>query len=182
METEECASESDDLSDHVEKYLIFTTGSKTYTPHQIGFKRIKSVSFPRKLNPGPSLRERLAERQREKQNAALSRPEPNWLVYEEVADRFDKVDHLIDLHGHIIGMGLSPDHRYLYVNSRPWPRGYVINNPLEPPPIAQEIDIHVIDLVTLKEVGTMLRAHKAYTPNNECFFIFLDVCNEYVAR
>lgn len=111
METEECASESDDLSDHVEKYLIFTTGSKTYTPHQIGFKRIKSVSFPRKLNPGPSLRERLAERQREKQNAALSRPEPNWLVYEEVADRFDKVDHLIDLHGHIIGMGLSPDHR-----------------------------------------------------------------------
>jgi F-box/WD-40 domain protein 5 len=112
METEECASESDDLSEHVEKYLIFTTGSKTYTPHQIGFKRIKSVSFPRKLNPGPSLRERLAEREREKQNAALPRPEPNWSVYEEVADKFDKVDHLIDLHGHIIGMGLSPDHRY----------------------------------------------------------------------
>lgn len=181
MGTEECASESDDVSDHAEKYLIFTTGSKTYTPHQIGFKRIKPVSFPRKLDPGPSLRERLAEREREKQNAGLPRPEPNWLVYEEVADKFDKVDHLIDLHGHIIGMGLSPDHRYLYVNSRPWPRGYVIKNPLDPPPIAQEIDIHVIDLVTLKEVGTMLRAHKAYTPNNECFFIFLDVCNEYVA-
>ncbi|KDR15186.1 F-box/WD repeat-containing protein 5 [Zootermopsis nevadensis] len=163
METEECASESDDLSEHAEKYLIFTTGSKTYTPHQIGFKRIKSVSFPCKLDPGPSLRE------------------PNWLVYEEVANKFDKVDHLIDLHGHIVGMGLSPDHRYLYVNSRPWPRGYMIKNPLDPPPIAQEIDIHVIDLVTLKEVGTMLRAHKAYTPTNECFFIFLDVCNEYVA-
>lgn len=27
----------------------------------------------------------------------------------------------------------------------------------------------------------MLRSHKAYTPNNECFFIFLDVCEEYVA-
>jgi F-box/WD-40 domain protein 5 len=117
MEIEECASESDDLSEHPEKYLIFTTGSKTYTPHQIGFKRIKSVSFPRKLDPGPSLRERLAERERErereKQNAGLPRPEPNWLVYEEVADKFDKVDHLIDLHGHIIGMGLSPDHRYV---------------------------------------------------------------------
>lgn len=68
------------------------------------------------------------------------------------------------------------------MNTRPWPRGYVITNPLQPPPIAQEIDIHVIDLVTLKQVGTMLRAHKAYTPNNECFFIFLDVCDEYVAR
>lgn len=136
--------------------------------------------------------------------------DPDWLDYESVASRFDKVDKLIDLHGHIIGMGLSPDHRYLYVNSRPWPKGYVISNPLEPPPIAQEIDIHVIgkiadekptefqtiftnfltsdffsfktDLATLKQVGNMLRSHKAYTPNTECFFIFLDVCDNYVAR
>ena len=72
--------------------------------------------------------------------------------------------------------------RYLYVNSRPWPQGYVIDDPLSPPPIAQEIDIHVIDLVTIQEVGTMHRAHKAYTPNDECFFIFLDVCDEYVSR
>ncbi|KYQ55678.1 F-box/WD repeat-containing protein 5 [Trachymyrmex zeteki] len=147
--TEEC--DTDELASNPEKLLIFTTGSKTYTPHKVGFKRIKLVTFPRRLDPGPSLH------------------------------KFDKIDHLIDLHGHIIGMGLSPDHRYLYVNSRPWPKGYVITNPLQPPPIAQEIDIHVIDLVTLKQVGTMLRAHKAYTPNNECFFIFLDVCNEYVA-
>ncbi|OAD58000.1 F-box/WD repeat-containing protein 5 [Eufriesea mexicana] len=146
-------NDTDELSNSCEKYLIFTTGSKTYTPHQVGFKRIKNFKFPTRLDPGQSL-----------------------------PDQFDKVDHLIDLHGHIIGMGLSPDHRYLYVNTRPWPRGYVITNPLQPPPIAQEIDIHVIDLVTLKQVGTMLRAHKAYSPNNECFFIFLDVCNEYVAR
>ena len=72
--------------------------------------------------------------------------------------------------------------RYLYVNSRPWPQGYEIDDPLYPPPIAQEIDIHVIDLHTMCEVGTMHRAHKAYTPNDECFFIFLDVCDEYVAR
>ncbi|XP_046999141.1 F-box/WD repeat-containing protein 5 [Schistocerca americana] len=183
MEAEECMSESDDLAQQPEKYLIFTTGSKTYTPHLIGFKRITSVSFPQKLDPGPSLRERIAARAREKElrNAEVPIPEPNWLDYNEVAHKFDKVDHVIDLHGHIIGMGLSPDHRYLYVNTRPWPRGYVITNPLDPPPIAQEIDIHVIDLVTLKEVGTMLRSHKAYTPNNECFFIFLDVSDEYVA-
>lgn len=110
------------------------------------------------------------------------RVEPDWLNYEAVSERFDKVDKLIDLHGHIIGMGLSPDHRYLYVNSRPWPKDYVISNALEPPPIAQEIDIHVIDLTTLKKVGNMLRSHKAYTPNTECFFIFLDVCDNYVAR
>ncbi|KAK2587588.1 hypothetical protein KPH14_003716 [Odynerus spinipes] len=177
--TEEC--DPDELSKNTDKFLIFTTGSKTYTPHQVGFKRIKLVTFPRRLDPGPSLRERIAQRERERERQNSGTLYTNWLDYESVADRFDKVDHLIDLHGHIIGMGLSPDHRYLYVNTRPWPRGYVITNPLQPPPIAQEIDIHVIDLVTLKQVGTMLRAHKAYTPNNECFFIFLDVCNEYVA-
>ncbi|XP_066582854.1 F-box/WD repeat-containing protein 5 [Prorops nasuta] len=181
--TEEC--DSDELTNNPEKFLIFTTGSKTFTPHQVGFKRIKLVTFPRRLDPGPSLQERIAqrerERKRERERQNSRSVEPNWLDYNSVADRFDKVDHLIDLHGHIIGMGLSPDHRYLYVNTRPWPRGYDITNPLAPPPIAQEIDIHVIDLVTLKQVGTMLRAHKAYTPNNECFFIFLDVCNEYVA-
>ncbi|XP_029047820.1 F-box/WD repeat-containing protein 5 isoform X1 [Osmia bicornis bicornis] len=174
--------DTDELANNGEKYLIFTTGSKTYTPHQVGFKRIKKFKFPTRLDPGPSLRERLAqrERERERQNA-LALLYTNWLDYSSVADNFDKVDHLIDLHGHIIGMGLSPDHRYLYVNTRPWPRGYVITNPLQPPPIAEEIDIHVIDLVTLKQVGTMLRAHKSYTPNNECFFIFLNVCDEYVA-
>lgn len=175
-------SEVDDLDNLCPKYLIFSTGSKTYTPHQIGFKRIGSVNFPRRLDPGPSLKERIALRERQRELENETPPvEPNWANYESVADRFDRVDKLIDLHGHIIGMGLSPDHRYLYVNSRPWPKNYVIRNPLEPPPIAQEIDIHVIDLMTLKKVGTMLRAHKAYTPNTECFFIFLDVCDNYVA-
>ncbi|ENN77344.1 F-box/WD repeat-containing protein 5 isoform X2 [Dendroctonus ponderosae] len=177
------STSSDEADAFNDKYLIFTTGNKTYTPHQIGFKRIKPFVFPKKMDLGPTLKERLVlqEQRKEQLRSASPSQDPDWLDFDKVADKFDKIDHLIDLHGHIVGMGLSPDHRYLYVNSRSWPENYVINNPLDPPPIAQEIDIHVIDLVTLKQVGTMLRAHKAYTPNNECFFIFLDVCNEYVA-
>ncbi|KZC13589.1 F-box/WD repeat-containing protein 5 [Dufourea novaeangliae] len=139
----------DEIANSCDKYLIFTTGSETYIPHQIAFKRIKDLKFPTSIYPGP--------------------------------DKFDKIDHVIDLHGHIVGMGLSPDHRYLYVNIRPWLKDYVITNPLQPPPIAKEIDIHVIDLVTLEQVGFMSRAHRAYTSSNKCFFIFLDVCDEYVA-
>ncbi|XP_013115247.1 F-box/WD repeat-containing protein 5 isoform X2 [Stomoxys calcitrans] len=174
----EAVEEYDDMENSIPKYLIFSTGSKTYTPHQIGIKRINHVTFPKKLDPGPSLKERVAAR---KERNQMRDPDPDWNNYESVSDRFDKIDKVIDLHGHIIGMALSPDHRYLYVNTRPWPQDYVISNPLEPPPIAQEIDIHVIDLMTLKRVGNMLRAHKAYTPSNECFFIFLDVCDDYVA-
>ena len=72
--------------------------------------------------------------------------------------------------------------RYLYVNSRAWPAGCVISDPMAPPPIAEEIDLHVIDLKSLREERRSLRAHRAFTPNDECFFIFLDVSRDFVAR
>lgn len=174
--------EDDEMENSIPRYIIFSTGSKTYTPHQVGIKRVRNVVFPKRVDPGPSLKERIAAKKRAKEEQ-LNHPrvEPDWWNYEAVADRFDKVDKIIDLHGHIIGMALSPDHRYLYVNTRPWPRGYIITNALDPPPIAQEIDIHVIDLMSLKLVGNMLKSHKAYTPGTECFFIFLDVSDNYVA-
>ncbi|KAI1905097.1 hypothetical protein AGOR_G00012420 [Albula goreensis] len=136
-------------------YLLFTTGSLTYSPHQIGIKRI----MPDQMTTcGPVLGE------------------------ERSSDEFfDSLDHVIDIHGHIIGMGLSPDHRYLYVNSRAWPAGCVISDPMSPPPIAEEIDLHVIDLKSLREERRSLRAHRAFTPNDECFFIFLDVSRDFVA-
>ncbi|KAJ7308092.1 hypothetical protein JRQ81_008598 [Phrynocephalus forsythii] len=137
------------------KYLIFTTGCLTYSPHQIGIKQI----LPHQMTTaGPVLGE---ERHSEK--------------------FFDSLDHVIDVHGHIIGMGLSPDHRYLYFNSRAWPQDCVISDPLQPPPIAEEIDLHVLDLKTLKETKRVLKAHRAYTPSDEFFFIFLDVSRDFVA-
>ncbi|XP_034751559.1 F-box/WD repeat-containing protein 5 isoform X1 [Etheostoma cragini] len=136
-------------------YLLFTTGSLTYSPHQIGIKLIKPDQM---TTCGPVLGE------------------------ERSSDEFfDSLDHVIDIHGHIIGMGLSPDHRYLYVNSRAWPAGCVISDPMSPPPIAEEIDLHVIDLKNLREERRSLRAHRAFTPNDECFFIFLDVSRDFVA-
>lgn len=145
-----------------DKYLIFTRGSETFTPHQIGIKRMKSLEkvCGDKVQVMPNVEDNLHGMDHQ---------------------GYDTVDHVIDLHGHIIGLSLSPDDRYLYVNCRQWPKNYSIENPFYPPPIAQEIDIHVIDLMKMKRVGTMHQAHKAYTSNDECFFIFLDVSNEYVA-
>lgn len=129
----------EDLDEACPKYLIFSTGSRTYTPHQIGIKRVGKVNFPKKLEPGPSIQERIALRERRRelealiaslspeearlqfhhfQNGPNPRPDPDWQNYESVSDRFDGIDALIDLEGHIIGLGLSPDNRFLYVNSR----------------------------------------------------------------
>ncbi|XP_054440094.1 F-box/WD repeat-containing protein 5 isoform X2 [Pteronotus mesoamericanus] len=137
------------------KLLIFTTGCLTYSPHQIGIKHI----LPHQMTTaGPVLGE--------------GRGSDAF---------FDALDHVIDVRGHIIGMGLSPDNRYLYVNSRAWPSGSVVADPMQPPPIAEEIDLLVFDLKTMREVKRALRAHRAYTPNDECFFIFLDVSKDFVA-
>jgi hypothetical protein len=72
--------------------------------------------------------------------------------------------------------------RYLYVNNRAWPLKYTISDPLEPPPIAEQVEVHVIDLVTLTDLGIYYTAARAKTPNDECFFIFLNVSQLYVAR
>ncbi|XP_008336597.2 F-box/WD repeat-containing protein 5-like [Cynoglossus semilaevis] len=79
--TEPC----EDGEEEEKTYLLFTTGSLTYSPHQIGIKRIKPDQM---TTCGPVLGE---ERSSE--------------------EFFDSLDHVIDIHGHIIGMGLSPDHR-----------------------------------------------------------------------
>lgn len=172
-----------DLENMSPKYLIFLTGTRTYTPHQVGFKFIQNVNFPKTLERGPSLKERIAAKKRERmlQNSE-PRVEPDWLDYESVADYFDPVDALIDLHGHIIGMCLSPDHRFLYVQYGPWSPHYIISNPLEPPPIAQEIIIHVIDLTELKLLDQTFQSHKNYTENDGCYYVFMDVCDNYLAR
>ncbi|KAK9509967.1 hypothetical protein O3M35_004847 [Rhynocoris fuscipes] len=167
-------NDDDDLARQPEKLLLFTTGSKTYTPHQIGFKRIKKVRFPKVLQAGPSVKERIAKHKERLSLGSQIQPGPGQQTC-------DDIDHVIDLEGHIIGMALSPDQRYLYVNSRPWPKGYVITNPLEPPTISQDIEIHVIDLLDFSIKEQRLKSHKAYTPNHICFFIFLDVSEEYVA-
>lgn len=160
-----CTANSGDQNTKIlGKFLIFTQGSKTYTPHQIGIKRIKPI-------------EKIAQTDR----SLFVIPDVEYNASELERVEYDAIDKVIDMHGHIIGLALSPDQRYLYVNCRPWPKDYDIQNPLAPPPIAQEIDIHVIDLLGMTEVGTMYRAHRAYTPNDECFFIFLDVSEQYVA-
>ena len=73
-------------------------------------------------------------------------------------------------------------YRYLYINSRAWPKDCKISEPLNPPPIAENISIHVLDLETMTEFGPVFHSHKAFTSNDECFFIFLDVSDRYVAR
>ena len=84
--------------------MIFTRGSQAYTPHQIGIKRIDSTMANTLKGPlGASCK---PEETREERGMGQDR-EPD----QPGGVEFDKVDHVIELNGHAIGMALSPDHR-----------------------------------------------------------------------
>jgi hypothetical protein len=75
-----------------DKYLIFTRGSETFTPHQIGIKRMKSL-------------------ERVTGNHVQVMPNVEDNLHGMDHQGYDDVDHVIELHGHIIGLSLSPDDR-----------------------------------------------------------------------
>lgn len=69
------------------------------------------------------------------------------------------------------------------MNTRPWTQPLQkTRNVRRSFTIAQEIEIHVIDLSTFLEVGLVFRSHKAHTKEYNCAFLFLDVSKHYVAR
>lgn len=86
-ESEATDEDSEEVLDPREKFLIFTMGSRTYTPHQIGLfysvflepgtfnnyvfysglKRITPFTFCNRIDVGPSLAERVAIQRQERQ-------------------------------------------------------------------------------------------------------------------
>eukprot|EP00092_Neocalanus_flemingeri_P027867 GFUD01030251.1.p1 GENE.GFUD01030251.1~~GFUD01030251.1.p1 ORF type:complete len:504 (-),score=102.74 GFUD01030251.1:97-1608(-) len=91
----------------------------------------------------------------------------------------DKPDKLIEMQGHIVGISQDSEGRFLYVNVRRWPEGAV---PTEnnPPPIASEIEMRVVDLQDLSLTSQVYKGHKGYTDSQGAFYIYLDVKNAFV--
>ncbi|CAL1545407.1 unnamed protein product [Lymnaea stagnalis] len=155
-----------------EKLLIYTWGSETYIPHKIGIKRMRCTDFSKVTKLGGEVTAR---------RSSMLLPDVMENLHNMAGNRRDKPDVTIEMHGHIVGLSLSPDHKFLYVNCRPWPKDYIISDPQESPPLAQEVEISTIDLTTFSIVGPVLRSHRAYTHSDECFFLNLDVSEHYVA-
>lgn len=156
--------------------LIFTHGTVTYVPHQIVFKWLK-------LENGDYATRKLSIVRNSHTNSSyMERGKTGEVGYEPC---YTEEEHCIETNAHIIGMSLSPDHQFLYVNCRPWQQqdgkeriapGLIAS----PPEISSEITLRVYSLATYKLVGVHT-GHEAYTPNDGCFFIFLNVADKFVA-
>ncbi|KAL9989008.1 hypothetical protein ACROYT_G003512 [Oculina patagonica] len=91
-------------------------------------------------------------------------------------------DHCVETNGHIIGMSLSPDHQYLYVNCRPFQQqNDAFGNKIDQshPEISNDITLKVYSLSTYELVGVH-SGHQAYTGKYYCAFIYGDVADKLV--
>ena len=140
-----------------ETLLIFTHGDLNYTPHQLVI---------RTLNDSKTLTGR-------------RRFDGSRFRQQELEEDARSAVRTIETRSHIIGINLSPQQDFLYVNCRPWacetPPADVL------PEISNQILLRVYDLATCTLVRVH-RGHEAFTPNDACFFIFLDVADTLVAR
>lgn len=157
--------------------LIFTHGTVTYVPHQIVFKWFK-------LENGDYATRKLSIVRNSHTNSSYMERGRTGEV--GCGPCYTEEEHCIETNAHIIGMSLSPDHQFLYVNCRPWQQQHRKDRTgprliASPPEISSEITLRVYSLATYKLVGVHT-GHEAYTPNDGCFFIFLNVADKLVAR
>lgn len=73
-------------------------------------------------------------------------------------------------------------YRFLFINCRPWVGEIDRTDPWATPELSGNIEVRIIDLLTLKDVGVQYTGHKGFSPSNMCCFVFLDVSKDYVAR
>ena len=77
------------------------------------------------------------------------------------------IDNLIEMHGRITGLGLSPCHRFLHVNVQPWPSNYFIATASQPPPMGASTNCHVLDLSKMIFVGRRVHKQTCFVPAGE---------------
>ncbi|KAL9989016.1 hypothetical protein ACROYT_G003522 [Oculina patagonica] len=142
--------------------LIFTHGTVTNAlPHQIMFKWLQ---LPCDLNSHGGWDEQSSKM-----------PAGGFETY-------CRPDHCVETNGHIIGMSLSPDHQYLYVNCRPFQQqNDEFGNKIDQshPEISNDITLKVYSLSTYELVGVH-SGHQAYTRKYYCAFIYGDVADKLV--
>ncbi|KAJ7360325.1 F-box/WD repeat-containing protein 5 [Desmophyllum pertusum] len=172
----QCANPSAELQQDDHVCLIFTHGTVTYVPHQIVFKWLR-------LPHGSNCHGGLSDTAMKQFCLDNGHKQSTEMPAGGGCESSTKPDHCIETNAHIIGMSLSPDHQYLYVNCRMWEQhdGKVGCELAESPPeISNDITLQVYSLSTYELVSVHV-GHKAFTANNGCFFIFLNVADNLVA-
>ncbi len=73
--------------------------------------------------------------------------------------------------------------RYLFANYRRWSKEVDTTDTVaDIPDISDNIEVKVIDLMTMKLMDRSYKGHTAESPNESYYFVYLDVNSQWVAR
>lgn len=78
---------------------------------------------------------------------------------------FDHIDIIFDFKGRVVGFAPSNCSRFLYVTYRPWPKDFVLDDQLTPPPAGGSLNCSVIDLTSFEVVGQLEREQSLFISN-----------------
>ena len=79
------------------------------------------------------------------------------------------------MNGHIVGMHVGPNEKYLYVNVRSWPENCQPTLFDDPPPIAREVEVRVVDLHSFQVMRNVVYAgHIGLTLSSGAFYLYLN--------
>ncbi|KAL3865576.1 hypothetical protein ACJMK2_042951 [Sinanodonta woodiana] len=147
-------------SEGFDKILIFVTGEFSGSLNRLCFKSLSNV-IPNATST--------------KESAGQD------IECNEERDTDSKLDHIIDLDGRVVGVCLSEDQRYIFINFRPWMDKVDRAEPRERPHLSPNVEIRVIDLLTFQEKSVKYVGHKGYFPSFMCCLVYLDVSQDYIA-
>lgn len=96
---------------------------------------------------------------------------------------FDFPDHSMDMEGHILGMSLTADEKYLLVNVRPWSNKSEARYRLfKPPPMTSKIELKVVELETFSILPKVYKGHKFFSHIWINSYAFIDSCDDFISR
>lgn len=162
-------------SDKKVKKLIFVTGEFAVALHQIGFKNLPTCRQNLLSEDASQLVEDDAD------GLMVINYSNNDIHIVSRHQTSEKPDHLIDMFGHITGLCLTSDHRYLFINCRPWIGSVDKTDPWATPDLSPNLEVRIIDLWTYKDLGIRYVGHKGFSSSTMCCFVFLDVSQDFVA-
>ena len=104
-------------------------------------------------------------------------------IYKRSNEKYTKPIKILEMNGQIVGMKISPNNKYLYVNVRPW-ESDVNPDRFEAPMISEKIELRKINLTTMeieKSRDAIFTGHHGFTPSEGAFYLYVDASKSFLA-
>ena len=188
------------------KYLVAAKGSRVWTPHELGFKKLQIEEVPKVPYKGISISNSYSQNNQQRYqrdrihqpNDVNTQPNPNSVWAEILNDsttssqvhsslELDKWDKEIIFEGQIIGFEVLEATQKILINVRDWllspeqkANKTLPFDPANPPALSKFPRLLIFDIKSWS-IQRELSGHEALSPANRCCFLMPSASSELAA-